>query len=276
MASSEFRVPSPELGSCPSPSELAPRDSELRTLALWLDYDGTDFRGWGLQSRARTVQGVLETALASVLGEPVRVTAAARTDSGVHARGQVVSFRTASRLAPEALLRACNARLPDDVLVTAVREQPPGFDARRSARRRSYRYSVWNAPLPCLWRRRYLHHVADTLDVAEMERASQTLVGTHDYRAFASELGPRELARGTTRTVTRAGWEAAGTLLTFDITANGFLRHMVRGVVGTLLRVGRRRLGVLEFDAILRWRDRQQAGPTAPAAGLSLVGVEFD
>jgi tRNA pseudouridine38-40 synthase len=257
-------------------SQSPARHPGARTLALWLDYDGTDFHGWGLQPRARTVQGVLETALASVLNEPVRVTAAARTDTGVHAGGQVVSFRTASRLATDAVLRACNARLPDDVLVTAAREQPPGFDARRAARRRSYRYSVWNAPLPCLWRRRYLHHVADPLDVAEMDRASQRLVGTLDYRAFASELGPRERARGTTRTVTRAGWEAAGALLTFDITASGFLRHMVRGVVGTLLRVGRRRLGVLEFDAILRGRDRRLAGPTAPAAGLALVGVDYD
>jgi tRNA pseudouridine38-40 synthase len=249
----------------------------IRRLALWLDYDGTCFAGFGLQPARRTVQGVLEEALQSVLGEPIRVTAAARTDSGVHARGQVVSFRTTSLLAPAALQRACNARLPDDVVVTDAREMPLDFDARRGACRRRYRYSVWNHPLPCVWRRHMVHHVRTPLDVMAMNQAAETLVGTHDFRAFVGGLGRDAGAvRSTTRTVERAEWSAAGPLLTFDIVANAFLRHMVRTIVGTLLDVGRHKLAVQDFAAILRSRDRRLAGPCAPAAGLMLVGVDYN
>src|SRR5947208_12131528 len=160
----------------------------MRTLALWLSYDGTDFRGFGVQPRLRTVQGELERALWQTLGEPLRVIPAARTDAGVHARGQVVSLRTASSLRPEALLRACNARLPADVAVTEAREMPDGFNARRSARRRSYRYVIRNAPLPCPLRRREQCHVPAALDLEAMQRGADALLGTRDFRSFAGQF----------------------------------------------------------------------------------------
>jgi tRNA pseudouridine38-40 synthase len=248
----------------------------VRTLALWLDYDGTDFRGFGVQPSGRTVQGVLEAALGRATGEVVRVTPAARTDAGVHARGQVVSFRSATRLEPATLQRACNALLPADLLATAAREMPAGFDARRSATGRRYRYTVWNAPLPCVWRRRYQHHVPHALDVDAMEAAAGGLVGMHDFRAFASDLSAADLARGTVRTVTRSTWRRDGPLVTFEVSANAFLRHMVRGMVGTLLEVGRHRRGASEIETILRERERRLAGPNAPSVGLTLVGVDYE
>ncbi len=247
----------------------------MRTLALWLDYDGTDYRGFGVQPRQRTVQGVLERALLDTVGEAVRVTGAARTDAGVHARGQVVSLRTQAGIRLDALPQACNARLPSDVVVTRALEMAPGFDARRAARRRSYRYAIWNAPLPCLWQRRFQHHVRKPLDLAAMTDATASLLGTHDFRPFAAELD-RSADLATTRTVSRAEWSANGPLLWFDITADSFLRHMVRVMVGTLLQVGRRVRDARDVEAILLGRERQLAGPNAPASGLSLMGVEFE
>src|SRR5436309_361100 len=154
----------------------------MRTLALWLDYDGTDFLGFGRQARGRTVQAVLEDSVRLVTGQDVRVSAAARTDAGVHAQGQVVSFPCETRLDPELLRRALNARLPDDLHVSDVRDMPEGFDARRQALSRCYRYAVWNHPRPCLWRRRYVLHVRAPLDVAAMDAAAQMLVGSRDFR----------------------------------------------------------------------------------------------
>jgi len=208
--------------------------------------------------------------------EPVRLTPAARTDSGVHARGQVASFHTASRLRPADIGRACNALLPPDMLVTDVREMPADFDARRSAIGRRYRYAVWNALLPCLWQRRYQYHVAEPLDVEAMNTAASGLVGTHDYRAFASDLTDEDKARGTVRTVLSASWRRAGSLVTFEVSANAFLRHMVRGMVGTLLEVGRHRRAPADVESILRGHKRRLAGPNAPSVGLTLVGVDYE
>ncbi|MCC7368192.1 MAG: tRNA pseudouridine(38-40) synthase TruA [Chloroflexi bacterium] len=246
-----------------------------RTLRLDLAYEGTHYHGFGRQPNRRTVQEVLEEALARSLGEQVRVTPAGRTDAGVHADGQVVSFTTRGRLAPPELLRAVNAYLPHDVLVHGAATMPPTFDARRSALRRHYRYLIWRRRLPHLWWRRWAWHQTDRLDLAAMQAAADRLVGTSDFGSFAGHRSQDPAGRTTTRTVERAQWWQDGSLIGFEITANAFLRHMVRGMVGTLVEVGRGRLDPAQFSAIVQAGDRRQAGPNAPPHGLTLVRVDY-
>jgi tRNA pseudouridine38-40 synthase len=218
---------------------------------------------------------VLEEALARSLGERVRVTAAGRTDAGVHASGQVVSFSTRGRVAPPELLRATNAHLPDDVLVHGAAEVPAELDARRSALRRHYRYLIWSHRLPSLWHRRWAWHLTDRLDLDAMQEAARLLVGTHDVASFLGHRSQEPAGRTTVRTVERADWWQADRLIGFEITANAFVRHMVRGIVGTLVEVGRGKVDPAQFGAILTAADRRQAGPNAPPHGLILTGVEY-
>lgn len=246
-----------------------------RTLALGLAYEGTAYHGFGIQPDRTTVQEMLETALAACLAERVRVTAAGRTDAGVHATGQVVTFVTTGRLAAQDIVRAANAFLPEDVRVTWGAEMPAGFDARRSALRRHYRYCIWNDAVPDLWRRRWTWHVPDRLDERAMDVSSGDLVGRRDFASFAGQSAREPEGRTTVRTVERATWHRDGPTLTFDVTADAFLRHMVRGVVGTLVQVGRGKLGRNEFGAIVEATDRRRAGPNAPSHGLTFVGVEY-
>jgi len=247
----------------------------VRTVRLDLAYEGTRYHGFGRQPNRQTIQEVLEQALARSLGEQVRVTAAGRTDAGVHASGQVVSFTTRGRLAPAELLRAANAHLPDDVLVHGAADAPPELDARRSALRRHYRYLIWNHRLPSLWWRRWAWHQTDHLDLKGMQAAADQLVGTHDFVSFLGHLAQESAGRTTIRTVERAEWWQDGNLIGFEITANAFLRHMVRGIVGTLLSVGRGRLDPAQFGTILEAADRRKAGANAPPHGLILTGVDY-
>jgi tRNA pseudouridine38-40 synthase len=247
----------------------------VRTVRLDLAYEGTRYHGFGLQPNRQTIQEVLEEALARSLGERVRVTAAGRTDAGVHASGQVVSFTTRGRLAPPELLRAANAHLPDDVLVHGATEAPPELDARRSARRRHYRYLIWSHRLPNIWWRRWVWHLTDRPDVEAMQAAARQLIGTHDFASFLGHRSQEPAGRSTVRTVERAEWWQDGSLIGFEITANAFLRHMVRGIVGTLIEVGRGRLDPAQFGTILEAADRRQAGANAPPHGLILTGVDY-
>jgi tRNA pseudouridine38-40 synthase len=246
-----------------------------RTLRLDLAYEGTHYHGFGKQPSRLTVQEVLEGALARSLGEQVRVIPAGRTDTGVHAEGQVVSFTTRGRLAPEELLRAVNAHLPEDVLVRGAAEMPPEFDARRSAIRRHYRYLIWQQRLPSLWWRRWAWHQTADLDVAAMQAAADVLVGTHDFGSFAGGRSQEPSGRSTTRLVERAAWWQDGSLIGFEITANAFLRHMVRGIVGTLVEVGRGRMDPAHFGPIFQAADRRKGGPNAPPHGLALIRVDY-
>jgi tRNA pseudouridine38-40 synthase len=246
-----------------------------RNIRLDLAYEGTRYHGFGLQPNRRSIQEVLEEALARSLGERVRVTAAGRTDAGVHASGQVVSFTTLGRLAPPELLRAANAHLPEDVLVHAAAEAPPELDARRSALRRHYRYLIWNDRLPSLWWRRWSWHLSDRLDLDGMQTAADQLLGTRDFASFLGHRSQEPAGRTTVRTIERAHWWRDGPMIGFEITANGFLRHMVRGIVGTLIEVGRGRLEPAQFQTVLEAGDRRRAGPTAPSQGLIFTGVEY-
>ena len=231
-------------------------------------YDGTAYAGFQIQPNAPTVQGELERVLAVMCAEPVRITGAGRTDAGVHASGQVIDLRTTSGLGPEELERGVNALLPEDIAISDLGPAEYSFHARFSATGRTYEYRIRSAAVrDPLWARRE-HWQPGELDLAAMRAAAAHLVGRHDFAAFAAgESGER--------TVKRAEWISEGSVLRFEIEADAFLRGMVRGIVGTLLWVGRGKLTVERFAEVLEKKDRALAGPSAPAKGLCLVAVRY-
>ncbi len=243
-----------------------------------VEYDGTDYHGFAIQTGLRSVQGELESAVAMVTGVKTRVVGSGRTDAGAHALAQVVSFHTESRLAPLELMRALNANLPPDLVVKQVEEAEEGFHARRSARRRHYRYSLWNADLPSVFTRRYRLHVSGSLDLEAMNQAAGTLVGTRDFSCFTYGVA-RFLAGGRRRTTVRtlfsARWQGTPPGVDFDVVGTAFLPHMIRNMVGAMLRVGQGRLAPQEFCDLVDRSDPQLSTVKAPAHGLMLVGVEY-
>jgi tRNA pseudouridine38-40 synthase len=250
-------------------------------LALLVEYDGTGYHGFQRQSLERepTVQGVLEAAVMRISQQPVPVIGAGRTDSGVHASGQVVHFQVESRLSPEDWRRALNAVLPGDVAVRKVARVRDDFHARYSALARSYRYTVLQDRWPSPLRERYMYRVGEPLDVEALDRACAVLVGEHDFRAFGRS--PRDSQSGVQHSCVRlmlaAGCrgDVGGALISFDFTANGFLTGMVRRLVGTLLLVGRGQLDVEGFAQILASRDDAHPGMSVPACGLCLTRVDY-
>lgn len=244
-----------------------------KRFAATVSYDGTAFAGSQIQPNGRTVQAELETAACALFGAPVRVALAGRTDAGVHAMGQIAAFTAETRLEAATVGRALNAHLPEDVAVRQVREVPPEFDPRRWARRRWYRYTVWNGearnPLlrtQALWAEGNLDHEA-------MQAAAEALQGRRDFIACSGQL---EAGRTSVRTVFKAGWRREGCALLFDIEADAFLPQMVRRLVGAHLRIGRGSLELEEFVHLLEQADTGTIGPTAPALGLCLQRVEYD
>lgn len=249
-------------------------DAVERTFRLVVEYDGTDFEGWQTQAgerAARTVQGTLEEALQALARGPVRLRGAGRTDSGVHALGQVASARFVGRLTARDLLRALNGRLPRDLAVLAVDEVPPDWDALREARGKHYRYQIWNGRLRSPLRARRWTWLAETLDLEAMEVASREFVGRHDFAAFQGAGSPTKTTVRLLESFEIAG--RAGGEIHMDVRGEGFLRHMVRNLAGTLIEVGRGRWSRAEVREILASRERVRAGPTAPAVGLSLIAV---
>lgn len=241
-----------------------------------MQYDGTDFAGFQIQPGQRTVQETLELALYQVTGAATRIVGAGRTDAGVHATGQVVSFRTASVLSADVLGRALNAELPEDLAVVHAAEAPAGFSARFSAKGREYRYTIWNAPGRIAIGRQYAYHWRSHLDAAAMDRAARVLVGRHDFAAFAGATRPTGHNVNTVRTMFRLHCWRDGQWVVVQAIANGFLPHMVRNIVGTLLPVGMRRATVDDVQAVLASHDRRRAGVTAPARGLCLTNVLYN
>ena len=242
----------------------------MKNYRIVLSYDGTDFRGWQRQPDGRTVQGVLEEAVCKVTQKKTVVHGAGRTDAGVHALGQVASFRGVFKLSDEVLLRALNAVLPEDVRVFSLEEAPPEFHARSSARAKLYRYRIVNAPQPSPLDRRYVLHWPYPLKIGAMREAARLFVRTGDFTAFSSNRD-----RTPVRTVTRSELRRTGSEIVYTIEAQGFLRYMVRTIVGTLLEVGRGRIKPEQVEDIFRHKDRSLAGATAAAKGLTLVRVDY-
>lgn len=244
-------------------------------------YDGTAYCGFQIQAQGATIQGELERALRSATQESVRVVGAGRTDAGVHAQGQVISFETGWRHGAAVLQRAMNALLPDDIVVRELAPAAERFHARYSARQRAYRYWVYHATAGQPLLARYAWGLERRPDVEAMQRASERLLGEHDFAAFGQAPG----GGNTVREVHSAEWRRsvcppwAGRdveMWEFEIAANAFLRGMVRRVVGTLLLVGNGELSVDGFSEVLASRDPARSGPPAPARGLTLWRVEYD
>lgn len=244
----------------------------MPTMRLLLSYDGTDFMGWQIQSRGRTVQAEVERALSAVLKQPIRTAAAGRTDAGVHAHGQVVSFTTERMIPAEAWVPALNRELPRDVSVWEAQEVSSDFHARHSARSRSYRYLVQvRGPRAPLWARQ-ANWVAGPVDVEAMREVWLALEGQHDFSAFGSSgSDPSD----PNITVQHVALREEGDLIAFEISACHFLYHMVRRLVGTTLRVGRGLLTSEGFREVWAGRSARPSGPTAPPHGLSLVSVGY-
>lgn len=234
-------------------------------------YDGTDFLGFQIQAKGRTVQGTVEAALKKIAKHPVRIIGAGRTDTGVHAIGQVISFRLPWRHRLADLHRALNANLPQDIVVLELSEIDSGFHPRFDALSRQYRYTILNQRVRDVFKRCYALHVAQVLDIGRMQQASLHLLGTHDFASF----GRAPQGDNTVRTVTQAAWSANGPEITFEITANAFLYRMVRSIVGTSLEVGLGKLKVDEVKKILLARDRSRARTLVPSNGLCLVKVNY-
>lgn len=240
-----------------------------------MEYDGTAYHGWQLQKGPPTIQGAMERVLAAILKAPTRVHGAGRTDSGVHATGQVAHFEARWRHSTDALQRACNALLPPDIAVRSIQPVTDDFHARHSARTKTYVYKILCHPVPSPLKRLYWWHIPERLDVPKMAEAAELLHGSHDFSAFGS---PTDGTPSTVREILAAEWEAKlddGTLA-FTIQGTGFLRYMVRSLVGTLVMVGRGKMLPEQLHRVLKSRNRALAGPTAPAYGLCLVSVEYD
>jgi tRNA pseudouridine38-40 synthase len=248
------------------------RGGPVRNLKLTLAYVGTRFAGWQVQPGLDTVQGILEARLGAMLRERVRLLGAGRTDAGVHARGQVASFTTASRIPPEGLRRGLNARLPDDIRVLAVEEAPAGFHAREHALSKEYHYRIVRGEVVSPFETPFALWVYRSLDVAAMQAAAAGLRGRHDFTSFCAA---GSTVRSRVRTVFESEVAEEGTFVVYRVRADGFLQHMVRTIAGTLLLAGSRRLDPGAIPAVLGAMDRRRAGPCAPPRGLFLVKVHY-
>lgn len=248
----------------------------MPTFKLTLSYDGTAYAGWQVQAQDRTIQGELERALRTILGTPVRAVASGRTDAGVHALAQVVSFACETRLGTGTLRKALNANLPRDLAVLDIQEAPPGFHAIRDAVRKRYRYVIQDGPTRDVFLRAYAWQISQRLDVAAMRTAAATLLGTHDFSSFETAGSARVTS---VRTITELQVQRCSggqsDRIAIEIEADGFLYNMVRNIVGTLVAVGRGKQPPQWVAQVLTAKDRKRAGVTAPPQGLFLVQVDY-
>ncbi len=238
-----------------------------------VEYDGTHYYGFQLQATLPTIQGEIEKALWKLTGERTRVMAASRTDAGVHAKGQVVSFRTKSLLPPQTFVNGLNYYLSKDIAMKAAYRVDDSFNVRRDAISREYNYYILNSLTRSPIREGFSYFVRGYLDIEAMNQACQALIGEHNFISFASSMGVG--IKNTMRRVHRTGMEKDGELAVFNIVANSFLTHQVRNIVGTLIRVGLGKMKVDEFCSIMEMKKPGLAGPTAPACGLCLMQVNY-
>jgi len=242
-------------------------------MVLIVEYNGTRYHGFQLQASLPTIQGELEKALTKLTGERIRVTAASRTDAGVHARGQVVSFKTSSSRSRETFVNGLNYYLPGDIAVKEAHEVRDSFSVRRQAVSREYNYYILNSQTRSPLKSSFSYLVKGHLDIEVMNQACLALVGEHDFASFASDLGVS--LKSTVRRVYRAEVSRDGELVIFNIVANSFLPHQVRNTVGALVRVGLGRVSIDEFYSILGAKKLGLGGPAAPARGLCLMQVNY-
>ncbi len=244
-----------------------------KTFKLVIEYDGTEFHGWQRQKNDRTVQETIETALTRMTGEAVVLIGSGRTDAGVHAMAQAAGFKTRSGLNATAFVNGLNSLLPDDVVIRDCVGMPDTFHARFDVKFKHYRYYIRNRALPAAIGRQFAWQIRKPLDRSAMAQAAEELVGTHDFKAFEGTGSPRA---HTVRTVLRSTVQSDDDgRLTYDVAADGFLRFMVRNIVGTLVEIGLGKRTPGDVQRILESRDRSRAGATAPPQGLFLVEVGY-
>ena len=244
----------------------------MRNIRLDICYDGTRYNGWQRQTaHDNTIQGKLEPALSRILSEPVEISASGRTDTGVHARGQVANFHTQSSMECDRLMEQLRRYLPEDIGIYSCREVSPRFHARLNALEKTYRYRLWNSDAPCVFDRRFVAVMEEQLDVEAMAEAARLFLGTHDFSAFCAN---KKMKKSTVRTIKAFSVERMGEEIVFTVTGNGFLHNMVRILVGTLVEVGR---GERSADSIpaLFGAKREEAGFLAPGKGLCLMEVRY-
>ncbi len=248
----------------------------MRHFRLTLSYDGTAYAGWQIQKNAPTIQAELQSALQRITGQRVPVVASGRTDAGVHALGQVVSFACDTTLEPDVLRRAINGNIPRDIIVLEVCEAPEGFHAIRDAICKRYRYILQDGDTPDVFSRAYAWHVPQRLDVETMRDGAQFLIGRHDFSSFEAAGSERT---SSVRTISDLEVHRRETSfldrVVIEVQADGFLYNMVRNIVGSLVDVGRYNQSVEWIGQVLETRDRKQAGATAPPQGLFLVHVDY-
>jgi tRNA pseudouridine38-40 synthase len=247
-------------------------ETQTRRVRIDLQYDGTEYVGWQRQSNGKSIQEALETAIEALTGVRSRVEGAGRTDAGVHALGQVACFNTSSSIPAERMHFALNTELPSDIIVNRARKVPKGWDPRRNAVERRYRYTLDLGRTPRVTTRRYAYHIHRKLDVSAMIAAAHYFVGRHDFGAFRSADCDADHA---VRTIRVSEFQSKGRYLHYHIHGHAFLRNMVRIIVGTLIEVGLGKRTVENVQWTLETRDRTVAGPTAPAKGLCLVRVLY-
>ncbi len=245
----------------------------MRNLAIQIAYDGSDFHGWQIQPNQITIQGVLQTVLSELEGEPVTIHGSGRTDAGVHALAQVGSFEFANPIPLENLPKALNRLLPASIRILAARQVPAEFHARHSATAKTYEYRIQCSEICSPFESRYAYALPYALDESAMMTAAAQFVGEHDFEALAA-AGAEEKP-STVRTIFSSELERDSGRLTYRVRGSGFLYHMVRNIVGTLFEVGRGHLAPDDIRALLESKDRAAAGPTAPPQGLFLIKVEY-
>jgi tRNA pseudouridine38-40 synthase len=246
-----------------------------RRIRITLSYDGTNYHGWQVQPELPTIQGALEAVLAGIEGAPVHVEGSGRTDAGVHALAQVAAFSLANPIPPENLRKAMNRLLPRDIRVLSVHQAPPDFHPRYGALAKTYEYRILRAEVCPPFDRLYVHHHPYPLNEAVMGELAPLLEGEHDFSAFAAADETDDLGRSKIRRVFSSRLERSGDLLIYRVRGSGFLKHMVRNIVGVLLEAGKGNLDCAGFEARLVPGCTISAGPTAPARGLFLVSVEY-
>jgi tRNA pseudouridine38-40 synthase len=245
----------------------------MRNIRLLIEYDGTDYLGWQVQPKGPTVQGMIEEKLARITGETIHLIGSGRTDSGVHAFGQVANFKTKSQLPAHSIQKALNSLLPPDIMIQRAEEVEEGFNARKQSKSKVYEYRILNRDLRSAFHHEYAWHIPQRLDLEEMKKATQILIGERDFSSFRSVGSP---TRTAIRSVIRAEWKKGRDgFIRFEVEANVFFKQMVRAMVGTLVEVGKGKIDSEEFRKILDSRNRKEAGPTAPAHGLFLKEVKY-